>query len=807
MWRTAVLAAGAFLSAISQSRAEDGIAVGRPKVYDNRSLLLMLDQFSQSLNTVQFVDQKSLAKALGVQQGFQSQDVSTGFNLEVSPAPAAAAPSAAAVATSTTASSSSAAAPSTSKGSGTPAASSSAVTLPDLQTAPAFTPVFGENPSDLLADQVNLTYQVFNLRMLLERSLSDRLINGHTRLQAVLGFNVSLDPPKDSKDCAAIVEVLVTAEDAKGGQVSLVAVMPQEKTYNSSALSQHSTAFGGSAVASLFTVGFTQRRRGQTFYLFRDADTISFERMADLRGKTLTDNELTFGWEFRPVLGRHSVSPGSRQVFAVISIPSIDDPPKLDQDRTSDSDVQVPAHLKVSVRTFWRHYDHSTLTTTDREGFWSSLFRANQLPSPETRDYTNVEVPTTFQSQRDLTPQIEQVSWVAVDKQNAVVSVTGRNFFSGTTVALGGKVYAGQASGLIFKSDQAMQMNTTIGEIANGDAVINGRYGPSIRLELPPGKISGFTIDTVELEKISAGFYNLKATLKALGTDRKLTVEDLPHGLNSLPPVIALNGAPVPNVPVLNNGTNHVVLQVPVPASMVTSLDDVLLIKFPFVGLGWSATYAIHDPCTLLTVTRLQGDPNAALIVTGLSACPANNWRLQLDQTYQEGDSHLTKTGPDVLTLSIPAATLGKYKQMVALFDVEDPGGKQTITRVLPIPDTAPPAPQPKLDPKQAPAPIVQGEAHAVVFSGTDLGGIKSAEFGGKTLEIDAAKDGKTITVFVTQDVTANPGRQDVLLHTSSGSIIAAPLIVAVSPAPITKPKKTSDSTTSPPQEKGGTNQ
>jgi hypothetical protein len=32
---------------------------------------------------------------------------------------------------------------------------------------------FGVNPADLLNDQVNLTYQVFNLQMISERSLSD----------------------------------------------------------------------------------------------------------------------------------------------------------------------------------------------------------------------------------------------------------------------------------------------------------------------------------------------------------------------------------------------------------------------------------------------------------------------------------------------------------------------------------------------------------------------------------------------------------------------------------------------------------
>ena len=40
------------------------------------------------------------------------------------------------------------------------------------------TPSFGTDAGDLLTNEVNLTYQYDNVRMLLNRSLSDRLYNG-----------------------------------------------------------------------------------------------------------------------------------------------------------------------------------------------------------------------------------------------------------------------------------------------------------------------------------------------------------------------------------------------------------------------------------------------------------------------------------------------------------------------------------------------------------------------------------------------------------------------------------------------------
>jgi hypothetical protein len=47
--------------------------------------------------------------------------------------------------------------------------------LPEMLAAPSFQPKYGLSANDLLSDQVNLSYQILNLRMLLERSLSDRL--------------------------------------------------------------------------------------------------------------------------------------------------------------------------------------------------------------------------------------------------------------------------------------------------------------------------------------------------------------------------------------------------------------------------------------------------------------------------------------------------------------------------------------------------------------------------------------------------------------------------------------------------------
>jgi hypothetical protein len=356
---------------------DNGIAVGRPKVFDNRSLQIMLDSLNQQLQSAQFFNQATISAALGVLQGSESYDVTRNLNVSASFLPKTTPPPAPTTSGSVTlpgtpsgqqTGSFSATLPKPSGGSGSSSSGSggsgsggSAQTTSPA-TLPILTPAsgqFGASPNDLLADQVNLSYQVFNLRMLLERSITDRLLMdqgpSQTRLQAVVGFDVTLDPPREAKDSAAFVEITITLERAPAdpnSNISLVAVMPQEKTYNSAALNTHDNAFGGSAVAKMITVGYTERHRGQVFYLFRDNDTMAFERMT----RNPDGNSLKFGWEFRPVLGRRSVSPGTRQMFAIIALPSNDEP-------LTQGQVQIHVH----VDTYWMHYDHSSLTTTYNE--------------------------------------------------------------------------------------------------------------------------------------------------------------------------------------------------------------------------------------------------------------------------------------------------------------------------------------------------------------------------------------------------------------------------------------------------------
>jgi hypothetical protein len=72
------------------AQSDNGIHVGKPKVYDSRELTLMLDNLSESLQGKHFVDPSQLAKALGNVQGFRESDTSFAFQANGAVGPGAA---------------------------------------------------------------------------------------------------------------------------------------------------------------------------------------------------------------------------------------------------------------------------------------------------------------------------------------------------------------------------------------------------------------------------------------------------------------------------------------------------------------------------------------------------------------------------------------------------------------------------------------------------------------------------------------------------------------------------------------------
>ncbi len=640
------------LCVTSKDHPCNGISVGKPKVFDNRTLTLMIENLSATLQGMQtgFVNQQSVAAALANIQGFQTHEVTSNFQVNTLPIPG--------VTQQFTKNTGVVDAngnplPDTTQAQTTTTQNSFTPTSPTLNSVPTFSgfnPNYGENAADLLTDQVNLSYQIFNLRMILDRALSDRLLTtsplgqNATRLQAVLGFNVTIDPPRTANDAVAVVEIALD-DAADAGDLSLVAVMPQEKTYNAASLSTKSHTFGGTAVVKTVQVGYSQRRSGQTFYLYRDNDTISYERMDPVT------NQLIFGWMFRPVLGRRSVSPGLRQLFAVVSVPHEDcTKAELPQKGFEKVKALAPcqANLSAKVRTYWKKYDADTLTSflprDENLGTRVKYIATLGLTRPELFEgrYTNsiaypeilVDSSSIYETQ--LGPQIDHVSWTPVGAKTALVSVLGSNLFTGTQVSLGDKVYANVGDGLILKSNQAMDLSVPLDALAAGNGAVIGRYGPAVPLvRKKPGEVQ---VVKTEVGLSESGVRDLTVTVEVTNPEADLTkvkntVDLLPKFLDagsetksnaaandglSATPLMAVNGNIVPLPYKLSGDTcdppktvcpspAKITIQAFMPDSFISGCSGLLKISYPFLADKWTAFYNfITDSACQFALTRLN---------------------------------------------------------------------------------------------------------------------------------------------------------------------------------------------------------
>lgn len=133
----------------------NGIFVGQPKLFDEQSLTLMLEALDASLRPLNGLDAQAISSSVGKFQGTRQRDSNFTLTLGNAPVPDVKSPA--------TNSGGNAEQSETGKG------KSGSDTSGSSDSSSNYQPSFGISPESLLAEQVNLSYQVFNLRMLLNR--------------------------------------------------------------------------------------------------------------------------------------------------------------------------------------------------------------------------------------------------------------------------------------------------------------------------------------------------------------------------------------------------------------------------------------------------------------------------------------------------------------------------------------------------------------------------------------------------------------------------------------------------------------
>ena len=778
----------------------NGITIGLAKAFDNRSLALRIERLSNSLAQMKVVDQKA-PDNIGKLQGQSSTTSSRTLTLDATD------PTKIATTTEKTSAT-------------RPAANGSAKNA-DGGDAKKVEPQAEVTLSagDILNEQLNLASQIMNLQTLYERSLTDRLIGEDARLQTVLGFQVSITPPAGFENSVAIVEVAVRIKPPQGPlvaaeRVSLVAMIPQEKTYNAQTISTESDSIGGSAVASVVTLGVTAKGESRELFVHRDSDTVAFERSSITEPRLFNDDNATvFGWEFRPVLGRQTVSPGMRQMLAVISIPTPD---------KSEYVADVP--IEIITRSYWRRYNHRKQTTAPK---WNWFPQTIDGSGAIVNKVQELAIPTTAKIQQGLAPKVAQISWVNSGTDGATVIVKGENLFPGTKVFAAGKVYREEDGTLTLKSDQALEFETTLKAIASGDAVLSGRFGRSSQLEVDEKipSVTSLYITRAGIKQSRRG-KDLRISIDVKGIDDLGADTDLEVAhLENLPePILFVGNEPVPlpydywpldphepdpaSTPVTGEKAakgefsfakpstkKSIRVEAWIPSRIVVTRNSSVVFRVPFCGLDYQASWPLQffEP----SVTRLGGDATNSVFRIAHSLDHKRKLTVELDQTYDNAPA-LVKVAPEDgdYRFTIANNILEQYRNLVLRIEGAEP-------YVVAIPEDKP-KPKPVIDLNAKPPEIGKGTIGPAEWSGSDLGLITGVTLVTTPLVVAPAPagtpapsptrtpasftvydSGNKIAVYFNASSTEVIGKADVEFQFGSTAteVLHAPLLIA-SPQP-----------------------
>lgn len=436
-----------------RQRDEDGngIFLDSPKVYDDSSLQLMLNAARAKLATLQGLDQATLLSHLGAITGSTFQQ--SLFSAQVAGPPLPQSVLTATGPTSTVAATTGAS-PSTTTTTTAPNQSvvtTNAGATPSTPTAPTDTgftlpSTFATSSIDTLNEEMQLTYEIANLQLLLEGSLSDRFVQGQriVKPRTTIGFPVTLSAERRYKDAVAIVEVEVEKPEKNvfsQEPPAVTALLPREKTYNVAAVKDKMTSIGGGVVTSIISGGASWIGGRKTFYLVRDQDTVAVAQPASDGKRT------AFAWQFRPVLGESFVRTGMRQAFVQLAVPT---------------NNFASCFGKVHVRTYWRKYDRKSGIVGDVIA--SSIRERDPWPIPV----------------YDLAPQVNSLKYEDLGGGQIQVEIGGR-FLGGTYIRVGSAYFHEGTPGFTSEANQ-IRFVVSAAEIALGRAYIVSRDGAEVEI-------------------------------------------------------------------------------------------------------------------------------------------------------------------------------------------------------------------------------------------------------------------------------------------------------------------------------------
>jgi hypothetical protein len=789
---------------------DNGIVVGQTKLYDERSLALMLQSEQARLANRDFFDQGSIAAALGKMQGARLDTSSFGLNLTTTPLPGIATTNNTGTTTTfndvVTQPTSPANQPTPFPGTVTttnvltpntvtqtitqPSVTPTAPTLAPQTSAFAFQPPFGLAPQTLLAQQMEITHDLENYRLLLEGSLTDRMINARgfgpdgttinyvgPRVRAVAGFQISLDSLRQYENAVAEVEITITTINPPdpGGDnpPSVVMLLPQENNYNVATITKDSKQFGFGVAVQPINLGVAAQNQKETLYLVQDTDTIAFQRERPRSATTAPDpKSVTLGWQFRPVLGQKTVKAGQRQVFAVLALPVADG---------------FAYEGTVKAHTHWRRYNSKNKSVGEVINGSSSI-----------QDLTNLVIPATFVNGEPLQPVPTRIASMDFGQGNVLVTVAGTHFLPGTAIVMGDQIIDNAEKGLFLQGEKDFRWLVSGQKIALvDDPLIAGRFGPPVELRDPivSNPASSFLAGGLTISNV--------AITPRDGENSELAVTVV-HTVPAPPPI-----PPAPLIPAVPPPEQSLILLVggkaygfsdaPTQSTSATSVGAAsasrtyqltvivptrslqsaskIVVKRLFFGPRFRAEYLLAgaNVFTASKVTILSSGTGVKLGISGSGFTNSVNTRVIVDGVTitpgvaGAGGATLDWKDATLLVLTIPDPLSKSVKQIAITQGTAAP-------LILPVTVPAPPPPKPTVT---SISPVGLNDQVYVAVAGTNLGSVDKVLFQGQILKSkNVSDDGTSMEVLVTKEMTDSLGRKAIDFVAKDGKEVSGILVV-----------------------------
>ncbi len=770
--RLTALAIAVCLVTVQVAESETGeqsIVVGPPKLFDVRELENMLRAAEAQLSQLSAFDAQRITAATGNLQGGRYAESAFGLQATTLPTPATTDSSQSVTGTTTgtslttvtsatpsvtTSDTATASEQLTDTSQTTVASVAPAISAPPTpSSAFATAATFGLSGRDLLAEQMSLTHQIVNLRLLLKSSLSDRMELGGTdwlkvakeiedrkepstlRAPTLLGFQIWLDPARAHRK--AVAEITVEVRTKGGGHLLLMSQIPEKDTYNVATIRKKAKSIGLGAIANVVNLGVAGSGKQETFYIVKDTDTVSFQH-SDGRSESIT-----FGWQFRPVLGRHVVNPGMRQVFVELSLPD-----------------WTLTELEIEVSSRWRRF-----RTNQRA---STVGKA--IGDPRTHHRSALQVPGSGELDHHFKPLPNRTPrWKHLGGGTVQVTVEGR-FPPGTRVRLGDRILASQDA-FVF-AEHRLQFVAKAAELLTLPADLVGPYGVQRPLALKPPSGLPLTLS------VGAAAVTKVDTLRSTGRLELSEVKGLPANCHPLIEVggviLGLERPLVPGGQCCPDGQS---IFADVPTSALLVDHEVALIELfwgPTASLRATADLDHRDLfksdgkiVTLFKGKNESGKKFARWHITGRSFKP-ETIKVEIGKQTVKGGEGWTATS---LTLDV----LDDWLEGVGYVVVR----QNSVTELIALKAPKKASAKPTLE---LVSRIAQGDSKDVTIRGTHLDSIAELKYEGWTLSFKLADDKKSMQVRLTEAITEKPGQKQlsVVLRDETSQ----PFVVTVSARP-----------------------